>query len=72
MSIDLMFYQLLILSKKIMGHLFFTGIAYGLLTGTPSNMHVYQITGMTITNDFDVTHKVEKEKENEKAIVDKH
>ncbi|KYQ47264.1 hypothetical protein ALC60_13749 [Trachymyrmex zeteki] len=29
------------------------GISYGLLTGTSNNMHVYQVTGLTLTNDFD-------------------
>jgi len=72
---DLMFYRLLILLKRMIGHLFFIGTVYGLLSGTPSNMHVYQITGMTVTNDFDIPYKVaqvEKEKENEKVIVDKY
>lgn len=50
-------------------------ISYGLLTGTSNNMHVYQVTGLTLTNDFDGTcqneiTQVEKENEkNEKAIA---
>lgn len=55
--------------------LLFIGAAYGLLTGTSKNMHVYQVTGFTLTNDFDVAYKakvtqIEREtEENEKAIA---
>lgn len=49
--------------------------SYRQLTGTPSNMHVYQISGVTVTDDFDVEQKtkvaqVESESEmNEEAIA---
>lgn len=64
-----------ILFERMTEHLFFAGISYGLLTGTSNNMHVYQVTGLTLTNDFDGTcqneiTQVEKENEkNEKAIA---
>ncbi|XP_018405767.1 PREDICTED: uncharacterized protein LOC108782100 [Cyphomyrmex costatus] len=42
--------------------------AYGLLSDTPHNMHVYQVTGLTLTDHFDIepeTAEVEKEEKNE-------
>lgn len=47
--------------------------AYGLLTGASQNMHVYQVSGMTLTNQFDVAHKAKVaqiEEENEKTTAD--
>ncbi|XP_018047557.1 PREDICTED: uncharacterized protein LOC108686639 [Atta colombica] len=43
-------------------------LSYRLLSETPSNMHVYQVTGLTLTNDFDIVCKDEitQEKENKK------
>ncbi|XP_012543504.2 uncharacterized protein LOC105840956 [Monomorium pharaonis] len=43
-------------------------MSYGLLNGIPSNVHVYQVSGLSLTNDFDVAYKakvaqIEREKE---------
>lgn len=51
-------------------------MAYGSLTGTPSTMHVYKVTGMTLTDEFDVMHKTKdariQKEENEKATADEY
>ncbi|XP_011052126.1 PREDICTED: uncharacterized protein LOC105144740 [Acromyrmex echinatior] len=40
-------------------------MSYGLLSEKPSSMRVYQITGLTVTNDFDIAYKdITQEKEN--------
>ncbi|KYM83512.1 hypothetical protein ALC53_05912 [Atta colombica] len=35
-------------------------LSYRLLSETPSNMHVYQVTGLTLTNDFDIGRDLRK------------
>lgn len=60
-------------------YLFFAGAAYRSLIPTPSTkMHVYQISGLTLTNEFEVAYnakvaQVEKEnKENANAKTDEN
>ncbi|XP_018349802.1 PREDICTED: uncharacterized protein LOC108753011 [Trachymyrmex septentrionalis] len=48
--------------------------SYRLLSETSSNMHVYQVTGLTLTNNFNITYEDEitqekENKKNEEAIV---
>ncbi|XP_011155532.1 uncharacterized protein LOC105192943 [Solenopsis invicta] len=45
-------------------------IAYGLLSGMSSNIHVYQVSGLTLTNDFDLkSSQEEKKSENENTTT---
>ncbi|CAL1687391.1 unnamed protein product [Lasius platythorax] len=37
--------------------------SYRLLTGVPDNVHVYQIQGLKLTNEFDITYNDKKEEE---------
>jgi hypothetical protein len=37
--------------------LFFTGKVYSKLTGTSKNMHVYQVSGLTIKKEFELIHE---------------
>lgn len=65
--------------RILLTNIYFSGAAYGRLIVSPSNMHVYQVSGLTLTNDFDIKMKkaevTQIEKENSdsaSAKTDEH
>lgn len=52
--------------KRNKNNLFFAGKTYSRLTGTSSNVHVYQVTGMTVKKEFQLIHDRLTQAEEEK------